>query len=439
MGKSYKDLKVSIISFTKYGIIISQELKKILMEYNCNVTAYTTKSSIQYKNIQYKDIKKINCTLNEWTGLHFKTDDIIIFTGACGIAVRSIAPFIQDKCSDPAVIVIDDMGLNVISLLSGHIGGANKWTRLIALKLNANPVITTSSDIHNKIAIDLLAGQNDLYIENMDAAKKIQAAVIEGLPVSVFCNAGIKGNIPDNFYIKKIPVNNSNIIKNNNHNSNNSNGNNSSNNNNSNNNNINGNNNSDSNYNNNNSSSNNYNNNNCTSNGFSDNSSSNNVCSNYNIVISPFNSFNKLSLFNNTNSITLHLIPKVVTVGIGCRRFKTYSEINSFVSKVLDAADISLYAVSDIATIDIKKDEAGILEFADRNNLPVLFYSAAQLESVTEDVSFSGFVKEVTGTGNVCERAALFPQGDKKLVLRKQADNGITVAAAIKKWSVDFG
>lgn len=383
MGEAYKGLKVSIISFTKYGAVLSQELKKILVEYNCNVTAYTAKGSLQYK-----DIKGINCTLKDWTGLHFKTDDIIIFTGACGIAVRSIAPFIQDKCSDPAVIVIDDMGVNVISLLSGHIGGANKWTRLIALKLNANPVITTSSDIHNKTAIDLLAVQNNLYIENMETARKIQAAVIEGLPVSVFCNTEIKGEIPDNFYIKKIPVNNRN--------------------------------------------------NNYYSNGCS-NGNCNNGNYNYNIIISPFNSFKRLDLFNNKESITLHLIPEVVTVGIGCRRSKTYSEINSFVKRVLEAADISLYAVSEIATIDIKKDEAGILEFADRNNWPVLFYSATQLESVTEDVSFSKFVKEVAGTGNVCERAALFPQGEKKLVLRKQAGNGITVAAAIKKWSVDFG
>lgn len=156
-------------------------------------------------------------------------------------------------------------------------------------------------------------------------------------------------------------------------------------------------------------------------------------------MISPFNSFKRPGLFNNERSVTLHLIPKVITVGIGCRRSKTYSEINSFASKVLEAADISLRAVSEIATIDIKKDEAGILEFADRNKWPVLFYNVTQLESVTEDVSFSGFVKEVTGTGNVCERAALFPQGEKKLVLKKQAGNGITVAAAIKKWSVDFG
>ncbi|MFG6393762.1 MAG: cobalamin biosynthesis protein [Lachnospiraceae bacterium] len=421
MEKSYKDLKVSIISFTKYGAALSLELRNILVEHGCNITVYTAKSSIQYK-----DIKNINCTLREWTGLHFKTDDIIIFTGACGIAVRSIAPFIKDKRSDPAVIVIDDMGINVIPLLSGHIGGANKWARLIALKLNANPVITTSSDIHNKIAIDLLAENNNLYIGNMEAARKIQAAVIEGLPVAVFCNAGIKGNIPDNFYIKKIPVNNNNIIKNiyNNINCGNTSYNNINSNNNCNN----------TNHSNTSYRSNNFNNTNYNVNGYNNYS-----CYNYNIVISPFNSFKNSGVFNDERSITLHLIPKVITVGVGCRRSKTYSEINSFASKVLEAADISLHAVSEIATIDIKKDEAGILEFADRNKWPVLFYNATQLESVTEDISFSGFVKEVTGTGNVCERAALFPQGEKKLVLEKQAGNGITVAAAIKKWSVDFG
>ncbi len=371
MEKSYKDLKVSIISFTRYGAGLSLRLKDICVANSCIVKVYTAKNGISCDGIA-----NITCTLKEWTGIHFKEDDIIIFTGACGIAVRSIAPFIESKCSDPAVIVVDDMGLNVISLLSGHLGRANEWTRILAAGINANPVITTSSDIHKKIAIDLFAAQNNLYIDNMEIAKKIQAAVIEGKKVMVYCDAEIKGNIPENFYINKVPANSV-----------------------------------------------------C-------NNTDNNI---YAIVISPFTSFRESSIFNNKGNAVLHLIPKAVTLGTGCRKFKTYNEINSFIAGTLESAGISIYAVSDIATIDIKKNETGILELAERNKWQLSFYSAAQLETVTGAVSFSGFVKEVAGTGNVCERAALFPQGEKELILKKQAGNGITVAAAIKKWSVDFG
>lgn len=202
MGKPYKKIMVSIISFTKYGASLSLEFKDILIKHNCNVRLYTGKSSISCN-----DIENINCSLREWTGIHFEEDDIIIFTGACGIAVRSIAPFINSKCTDPAVLVADDMGINIISLLSGHLGRANEWTKILASGLNANAVITTSSDIHNKIAIDLFAERNNLYIENMEAARRVQAAVIEGSPVTVFCNAEITGKVPDNFYIQKFQDN----------------------------------------------------------------------------------------------------------------------------------------------------------------------------------------------------------------------------------------
>ncbi len=377
MGKSYKGLKVSIISFTRYGAGLSLRLKDICIVNNCVVNVYTAKSDIFCDGIV-----NITCTLKEWTGIHFKEDDIIIFTGACGIAVRSIAPFVESKCSDPAVIVIDDMGVNVISLLSGHLGRANEWTRIIAAGINANPVITTSSDIHKKIAIDLFAAQNNLYIDNMEIAKKIQAAVIEGKNIMVYCDAEIKGNIPGNFYINKVPAGS--VC------------------------------------------------NNTDNNGIHANSI-------HAIVISPFTSFKKQGILNSKDNALLHLVPKVITIGAGCRKSKTYNEVNSFIREALKSADISVHAVSDIATIDIKKNETGILQLAEKNKWQLSFYSAAQLNTVTDSTSFSGFVQEVTGTGNVCERAALFPQGEKKLILKKQAGNGITVAAAIKKWSVDFG
>lgn len=334
MGKSYKGLKVSIISFTRYGAGLSLRLKDICIVNNCVVNVYTAKSDIFCDGIV-----NITCTLKEWTGIHFKEDDIIIFTGACGIAVRSIAPFVESKCSDPAVIVIDDMGVNVISLLSGHLGRANEWTRIIAAGINANPVITTSSDIHKKIAIDLFAAQNNLYIDNMEIAKKIQAAVIEGKNIMVYCDAEIKGNIPGNFYINKVPAGS--VC------------------------------------------------NNTDNNGIHANSI-------HAIVISPFTSFKKQGILNSKDNALLHLVPKVITIGAGCRKSKTYNEVNSFIREALKSADISVHAVSDIATIDIKKNETGILQLAEKNKWQLSFYSAAQLNTVTDSTSFSGFVQEVT-------------------------------------------
>ena len=87
----------------------------------------------------------------------FETDDAIIFVGACGIAVRSIAPYVASKKSDPAVLVIDECGKFVISLLSGHLGGANELTLEVAELLGAVPVVTTATDLHHRFAVDVFA------------------------------------------------------------------------------------------------------------------------------------------------------------------------------------------------------------------------------------------------------------------------------------------
>ena len=80
--------------------------------------------------------------------------DAFVFIGAMGICVRTIAPFIKDKHEDPAVVCIDSMGLNVVSVLSGHIGGANELTRDIAAAIGGREVITTQSDNAGLWALD---------------------------------------------------------------------------------------------------------------------------------------------------------------------------------------------------------------------------------------------------------------------------------------------
>lgn len=109
-----------------------------------------------------------------------------IFIMATGIVVRSIAPHLHAKTVDPAVVVVDELGRYAISLLSGHIGGANHLASLAARVLDAAAVITTATDIHGKPAIDLLAQETGLGIENPGTIKEVNMALLTGLPVRVY-------------------------------------------------------------------------------------------------------------------------------------------------------------------------------------------------------------------------------------------------------------
>lgn len=124
-------------------------------------------------------------SLSSWTGRYFNQIRALIFVGALGIAVRSIAPHVKSKLHDPAVIVIDETGRFVIPVLSGHIGGANELARMIADKIHAQAVITTATDLNNIPAVDEWSMKNECVIENPENIKYISGSMLEGHSVGV--------------------------------------------------------------------------------------------------------------------------------------------------------------------------------------------------------------------------------------------------------------
>jgi cobalt-precorrin 5A hydrolase len=108
-----------------------------------------------------------------------------IFIMSTGIVVRVIAPLIKHKTEDPAVVVVDDGGHHAISLLSGHLGGANELARQIAGILGAKPVITTATDVNQLPAIDVLTKEKRLFIENPAAIKTVNMAILKGEKIHV--------------------------------------------------------------------------------------------------------------------------------------------------------------------------------------------------------------------------------------------------------------
>lgn len=161
-----KNIRIAIIAVTEKG---KNTAEKIASELE-NVEVFFQKRGI-------KDL----------TGELFDKYECIIFISACGIAVRCISPFLKSKFEDPAVLVVDDNGNNVISLLSGHIGGANEITLKIADVLEANPVITTSTDTNKKGALDVIVSKIGGYVENLrESAKLVNSYLVDDKRVGIY-------------------------------------------------------------------------------------------------------------------------------------------------------------------------------------------------------------------------------------------------------------
>ena len=164
-------MNVAIISVSKKGYELSLFIKEKL----------DSDSTIIKTDLYHKNVKKYFPYL-------FEKYDAIIAIMASGILIRSIAPVIESKATDPAVLNIDDNGKFVISTLSGHLGGANKLTQKISGLIDATPVITTSTDVNRKLGIDVLA--KDLYL-SIDDSKEIlffNKSILEDKEISLMIN-----------------------------------------------------------------------------------------------------------------------------------------------------------------------------------------------------------------------------------------------------------
>lgn len=372
---------IGIAAFTDRGRELAQRIARGLEKDSCRILWYE------------KDLKG-------WCASCFQSADALIFVGASGIAVRTIAPFLKSKTEDPAVLVLDEAGQYVISLLSGHIGGANEYALRISRLTGAKPVITTASDVRGRIAVDVFAKKNHLKIGSMKAAKEVAAAILRGGQVGLCCTGEIEGRVPPEL-MQLAPERKS-----------------------------------------------------LAGTGQLDCLiwiSGRSIAETY--VSYPWKIFYGTDgepflqreaytadreVFQHSIPI-LHLIPRVVTVGIGCRRGKEAAAIEPAVRKALVEAFVPMEAVCGAASIDLKKQEQGILAVCGTFGIPFETYTAEELNQVPGTFSGSEFVKKTTGVDNVCERAALaLAGGGGRLLRKKYAADGVTVALAVKKWSVRF-
>jgi len=181
-------MRIRLIAFSRLGCELGNKICSALNGHECRLFSKTSADVTGAENVTVSS--------SDWTKESFAAADAIVFICATGIAVRNIAPYVKHKAVDPAVISIDDKGRFVISLLSGHIGGANDLAKEIAEKIGAVPVITTATDIRGKFSVDSYAEKHDMHIGSMLLAKDVSSVIVDGGRVGLASNIPVTGGIP---------------------------------------------------------------------------------------------------------------------------------------------------------------------------------------------------------------------------------------------------
>ena len=186
--------KIAVLAITKNGIDMSLRIKE-------HFSGFEIFAPVKFSNnngkIQWYD----ESTTQKIVDL-FKSNDGIVCLFSLGAVIRLLAPHIKDKKTDPAVIVIDDNANFVISVLSGHLGGANELSNEIAEKIGSTPVITTAADVNKTIAVDLVGKEFGWKIDDDSNVTRISAFMVNKEKIGIFQNIGKKewwkGKFPEN-------------------------------------------------------------------------------------------------------------------------------------------------------------------------------------------------------------------------------------------------
>ena len=304
-------------------------------------------------------------------GMEWQQQDAFIFIGAMGICVRTIAPFVNDKHEDPAVVCVDSLGMNAISVLSGHIGGANDLTQEVASIIGANPIITTQSDNAGLWALDTLANQFGwtLLFEAPMQDLTLNDCIyrfVNKQPTALYLRARDEGTE----YMERTLPEHVTLVS-----------------------------------------------------GFDELKKGNFQLY---IIVSPHNELLPIGI------PTIHYVPRVMTLGVGlAHQAHPADEIHQEINNHIGDMGILPESIREYCTIDVKADEPYIqrqLYYGHK----VRFFTADELAKVDVPNPSKTVAKHV-GTPSVCEAAAILGAHHGRLVLRKLKGKNWTAAVAIDR------
>lgn len=350
-----QDLNIVIIAITGNGVRLGAQLARELPGAELHVPPKLADRTSHAVTVFPECLK--DCLGRLW-----RTADGIICIMASGIVVRMIAPLLEGKDRDPAVVVMDDAGKFCVSLLSGHLGGANELAERCARIIGAVAVITTATDANGLPSFDMIAKEQGWVIDDLSRVKMLNTLLLEDREIAVvdptgrveqsFCGRGRLSFHTDFQSALKSSAGGLVFVTNRN--------------------------------------------------------------------LPPQAQAPDL----------LVLRPKNLVLGIGCNSGADAEEIEGVVSANLKRLFLSLRSVQCIATADAKRDEPGLLAFAEGHSLPIEFYQSAELNSVAVPSPPSPHAMEAIGAAGVAEPAAILASGGGRLLLKKVKSGNVTLAIA---------
>lgn len=338
---------LAIISLTPKGNQLSLRIAR-LIPCDCYTTKRLAKSGLH----PFAD------SFAQTIATLFSSYSSLLFICATGIVVRTIAPLLQSKLTDPAVLVMDEQGQHIISLLSGHIGGANRLTLYLANLVNAQPVITTATDVNQVAALDMIALQMNAAIVNYRSSViMINLMLVSGKRVGLYQQHAHVDDQRGFIVIDNLQQ----------------------------------------------------------------------------IQTKKLDALVWISMDEQLPSMDLpvvQVVPRRIVAGIGCKRATCHQLLYEQLCDQFSVNRLHLQALQKIGSIEIKKDEKGLIDLAEQLKVPFELYTVDQLKPYESLFPQSLFVKQTLGIGSVSQPVAwLMSHGHLRGETLKQ--HGITITLGV--------
>lgn len=361
-------MRYGVFAATAQGGRLALQVRQLLLELGTADVYIHTKAAAKVFPEAEADWQYSYSRLQDELQGAFQQYDGLIFIMATGIVVRSLAPYLVSKVSDPAVLVLDEKGRHVISLLSGHLGGANALTRFVAEGLNSDPVLTTATDVNNLLAPDVVARELALQPWPKEQLLTFNSGLLQGQQVTYLLQAGLPCVEVYEAYLRDKGLTYEVV----------------------------------------------------SSEALAGRGLDQRV--GLRVIISE-------SVGEGTVD-RLYLTPRRLVAGVGCRRDTPEELVLCALQEACQSIGWPVERISQLASTVVKSQERGLLAAAEKLQRPICFWENEALAAKIEAARLreSEFVKKTIGVGNVCEASALCCVERGTIALAKHKYEKVTVA-----------